>query len=281
MSVQFPVWNKADQSDLRWITAQKKSNGAWEADVSVTDYSAGAVYQVHAYANLTNGEQVLVGNSSFKVKGLSAELEIQNYNSENGTFDAVVKNIVAPTGIQEIKIPVWSTGNQSDIVWYTAHKQSNGTYKAAVDIANHHSNTGVYNVHVIFVDNNGVQTLVATTSQQVSETKDELTAEDKSGKETTYQLTLKNQKAAKATSVNFAVWSEQNDQDDLVWYEGKENVFIHGVRRLSIENHKTAGEYLVHVYRMEMNSRLFGQTTFKVSEAPTAETGKYEGKEKL
>ena len=36
-SVQFPVWSKADQSDLRWITAQKKSNGAWEADVNITD----------------------------------------------------------------------------------------------------------------------------------------------------------------------------------------------------------------------------------------------------
>ena len=82
------------------------------------------------------------------------------------------------------------------------------------------------------MDNNGVQTFVAMTSQQVSETKDELTAEDKSGKETTYQLTLKNQKAAKATSVNFAVWSERNDQDDLVWYEGKKRLQIHGVQRL-------------------------------------------------
>ena len=28
--VQFPVWNKADQSDIRWITAQQKSNGVWK-----------------------------------------------------------------------------------------------------------------------------------------------------------------------------------------------------------------------------------------------------------
>ena len=98
------------------------------------------------------------------------------------------------------------------------------------------------------MDNNGVQTLVATTSQQVSETKDELTAEDKSGKETTYQLTLKNQKAAKATSVNFAVWSERNDQDDLVWYEGKKTSSNTWSAEASIKNHKTAGKYLVHVY---------------------------------
>ena len=33
--VQFPVWSKGDQSDIRWITAQKTSSGVWEADVSI------------------------------------------------------------------------------------------------------------------------------------------------------------------------------------------------------------------------------------------------------
>ena len=115
--------------------------------------------------------------------------------------------------------------DQDDLIWYFADRQSDGTYKVHVDIANHHNNRSTYNVHVYVMDNNGVQTFVAMTSQQVSEMKDELTAEDKSGKETTYQLTLKNHKAAKATSVNFAVWSERNDQDDLVWYERKKTYF--------------------------------------------------------
>ena len=123
----------------------------------------------------------------------------------------IVKNISSKSGVQSVQIPVWNQPDQSDLIWYSAKKQSDGTYKVHVDIANHHNNRSTYNVHVYVMDNNGVQTLVATTSQQVSETKDELTAEDKSGKETTYQLTLKNQKAAKATSVNFAVWSEQNE----------------------------------------------------------------------
>ncbi|MDY2660319.1 MAG: GBS Bsp-like repeat-containing protein, partial [[Ruminococcus] gnavus] len=100
--VQFPVWSKGDQSDIRWITAQKTSSGVWEADVSISGYQIGDIYQVHAYASLTNGKQVFIGNSTFKVVGPSADVTIKNYSAENGTFDVVVENIVAPAGVKEV-----------------------------------------------------------------------------------------------------------------------------------------------------------------------------------
>ena len=262
-SVQFPVWSKGDQSDIRWITAQKKSSGVWVADVNVTDYSAGTVYQVHAYATLTNGEQVLVGNSSFKVKGLSAELEIQNYNSENGTFDAVVKNIVAPAGIQEVQVPIWSKGDQSDIVWYRAVKQSDGTYKVAVDIANHHNNAGTYNIHTYVLGNNGKPTMVGQVTQKVENTKTEITAKDKNGKESNYVLTAK--MVGKSDYVSFAVWSDVNGQDDLIWYDSKKAGST-WCKEIAIDKHKTAGIYNVHVYTMVGKKQQFiGNTTFEVS----------------
>ena len=278
--VQFPVWNKADQSDIRWITAQQKSNGVWEADVSIPDQQVGAVYQVHA--NLTSGTLVFLGKTTFKVIGPSADVEIQNYNANQGTFDVIVKNVEVPAGVESVRVPVWSEPDQGDLIWYFADRQSDGTYKVHVDIANHHNNRSTYNVHVYVMDNNGVQTFVAMTSQQVSETKDELTAEDKSGKETTYQLTLKNHKAAKATSVNFAVWSERNDQDDLVWYEGKKTSSNTWSAEASIKNHKTAGKYLVHVYGIVNGKQIFlDQTTFEVSEAQaTLEVGTYDVEKK-
>lgn len=133
--VQFPVWSKGDQSDIRWITAQKTSSGVWEADVSISGYQIGDIYQVHAYASLTNGKQVFIGNSTFKVVGPSADVTIKNYSAENGTFDVVVENIVAPAGVKEVQVPVWSLRGQSDIVWYRAEKQSDGTYKVGVDLS--------------------------------------------------------------------------------------------------------------------------------------------------
>lgn len=160
--VQFPVWSKGDQSDIRWITAQKTSSGVWEADVSISGYQIGDIYQVHAYASLTNGKQVFIGNSTFKVVGPSADVTIKNYSAENGTFDVVVENIVAPAGVKEVQVPVWSLRGQSDIVWYRAEKQSDGTYKVGVDIANHKNNTGTYNIHIYILGNDGSQTMVAS-----------------------------------------------------------------------------------------------------------------------
>ncbi len=177
--VQFPVWSKGDQSDIRWITAQKTSSGVWEADVSISGYQIGDIYQVHAYASLTNGKQVFIGNSTFKVVGPSADVTIKNYSAENGTFDVVVENIVAPAGVKEVQVPVWSLRGQSDIVWYRAEKQSDGTYKVGVDIANHKNNTGTYNIHIYILGNDGSQTMVASTTQKVEASAVEITAKDR------------------------------------------------------------------------------------------------------
>lgn len=243
--VQFPVWSKGDQSDIRWITAQKTSSGVWEADVSISGYQIGDIYQVHAYASLTNGKQVFIGNSTFKVVGPSADVTIKNYSAENGTFDVVVENIVAPAGVKEVQVPVWSLRGQSDIVWYRAEKQSDGTYKVGVDIANHKNNTGTYNIHIYILGNDGSQTMVASTTQKVEASAVEITAKDETGKESQYELTAKN--VRNADQVRFAVWSDVNGQDDLIWYDAKKKSSTWSTE-ISIVNHKTAGVYNVHVY---------------------------------
>ena len=264
--VQFPVWSKGDQSDIRWITAQKTSSGVWEADVSISGYQIGDIYQVHAYASLTNGKQVFIGNSTFKVVGPSADVTIKNYSAENGTFDVVVENIVAPAGVKEVQVPVWSLRNQSDIVWYRAEKQSDGTYKVGVDIANHKNNTGTYNIHIYILGNDGSQTMVASTTQKVETSAVEITAKDETGKESQYELTAKN--VRNADQVRFAVWSDVNGQDDLIWYDAKKKSSTWSTE-ISIANHKTAGVYNVHVYStVGKKQTLIGNTTFKVS-SPT------------
>lgn len=119
---------------------------------------------------------------------------------------------------------MWSEPDQDDLIWYFADRQSDGTYKVHVDIANHHNNRSTYNVHVYVMDNNGVQTFVAMTSQQVSEMKDELIAEDKSGKETTYQLTLKITKQQKQQAL--ILQCGVNETIRMIWYGMKEkNIF--------------------------------------------------------
>lgn len=55
-----------------------------------------------------------------------------------------------------MKVPVWSTqGGQDDIIWYNATKQNDGTYKVAINVKDHKNNSGEYNVHLYYEQNDG------------------------------------------------------------------------------------------------------------------------------
>ena len=68
----------------------------------------------------------------------SASLTIENNDATTGTFDAVVRNIVAPNGIKEILVPSWSLVNgQDDLVWHKASKQADGSYRVTIKASDH------------------------------------------------------------------------------------------------------------------------------------------------
>jgi len=53
-----------------------------------------------------------------------ASFSIENNNKVTGTFDAVVRDIVAPLGVKEVLIPSWSLANgQDDLIWHKAAQQ--------------------------------------------------------------------------------------------------------------------------------------------------------------
>ena len=76
----------------------------------------GDIYQVHAYASLTNGkQQVFIEILHLKWWDQSADVTIKNYSAENGTF-VVVENIVAPARSKRSTGSVSGLRNQSDIL---------------------------------------------------------------------------------------------------------------------------------------------------------------------
>ena len=83
----------------------------------------------------------------------SASLTIENNNAATGTFDAVVRNIVAPNGLKEILVPSWSLVNgQDDLVWHKASKQADGSYRVTIKASDHKHSTGKYRADVYLVD---------------------------------------------------------------------------------------------------------------------------------
>ena len=80
----------------------------------------------------------------------SGVLTIENNNTATGTFDAVVRNIVAPTGLKEVLVPSWSLENgQDDLIWHKATKQSDGSYRVTIKASEHKGNKGNYRADAV------------------------------------------------------------------------------------------------------------------------------------
>ena len=68
----------------------------------------------------------------------SGVLTIENNNPVAGTFDAVVSNIVSPTGLKEVLVPSWSLENgQDDLIWHKATRQADGSYRVTIKATDH------------------------------------------------------------------------------------------------------------------------------------------------
>lgn len=82
-----------------------------------------------------------------------ASFSIENNNKVTGTFDAVVRDIVAPLGVKEVLVPSWSLANgQDDLIWHKAAKQMDGSYRVTIKAVDHKGEAGNYRADAYVVD---------------------------------------------------------------------------------------------------------------------------------
>ena len=98
---------------------------------------------------------------------VTGNIKVENVTAKG--FDVVVSNVSDTQGVKAVKVPVWSSqGGQDDIIWYDATKQNSGDYKVAVKISDHKNNTGEYNAHLYYVQNDGSLKDIAATRTTVA-----------------------------------------------------------------------------------------------------------------
>lgn len=268
-NVQVPVWVKGDQSDIRWINATQTATGKWQAVVNINDFKESGVYNVNVYATLNSGLQVGLAGTTFEVSAPSMSGRIENYNAKEGTFDVIIDHISSASGIASIQVPVWCASDQSDIKWYDAQLQNNGSYKVTVSTANHKYDTGKYKINVYLTAGNGICVGKDLGIQNVSGVSSDITVKDIKGTETQYRIQADNVGIlGKIKGVSFAVWSKEGDQDDLVWYAGEKASTDKWQTYVDIRDHKTAGIYEADVYvtLADGQTKGLGSTTFEVTE---------------
>lgn len=247
--VELPVWTeKNGQDDLIWYTAAKKGNDyTIEIDPKKHKSEVGK-YVINAYGTDRFGKQLGIGETAFTIEPIKIS-SISVSDVQDGAFTITLSGVSAPNGVKAIQIPVWTEKNgQDDLVWYTAVKDGD-SYKVNVKLSEHKNESGIYNIHVYGVNNSGIQEGIATLQQGVNTVKPDVesfTAQNQNGK---IQITLKLRNSAdQIAKVKFPVWTEENGQDDIVWYDATKsgNTFT-----LTVDPAKHGGKsgtYNVHAY---------------------------------
>ena len=101
----------------------------------------------------------------------TANVSVTNYDESSGSFDVVITDIESVSGVDGICVPVWCSGDQSDIYWYEADEQIDGNYKVHVDPIFHNYSSGLYKIHIYIGTNNGLFINAKQCSQLVEATR--------------------------------------------------------------------------------------------------------------
>ena len=271
--VRYAVWSeKNDQDDLKWLdgTLNAAKNAA-SYSLSLSDFHDTGKYYVHCYAAASDNSMVFLGNTSFIVEEPTfSSLDITTDNKA-GTFTVSLKGLTSGLGVSKVQFPIWSRPDQSDIVWYLAEKNSSGDYVVSSSVASHRGNTGTYHVHVYMTNNSGMTLYLTSGTMDFTEKKGTLSVTD-DPKQTEYPVKLTGAELPGGIKeVKFAVWSEKNSQDDIVWYQGTASGTAYKAT-VKIANHKTEGKYYVHCYAYPNagDPVFMGSKTFTVTPSANA-----------
>ena len=143
-NVKAAVWSKeGGQDDLKWHDMTKQSDGSWIADILARSFKHSGVCYVHVYSGST-----YLDGAEFQFADEEFEETEENIFTVSGEGGRRILTVGGPcTGLSSLKAAVWSTeGGQGDLKWYTAEKQSDGTWKIDISISVL-LNGGTINVH--------------------------------------------------------------------------------------------------------------------------------------
>ena len=272
-SVSVPVWSDdKGQDDLVWYHATLQQDGRYRVTVKASDHkNSTGKYHVHLYYTQLNGEQigvtattteVSIGKTANKGKP-SGKVTIENNNSTTGTFDAVIRDVIAPNGLKEVLVPTWSEANgQDDLIWHKAVKQADGSYRATIKSSEHKNSQGKYQVHVHYIDGSGQRRYVTETSTQLklSRPTGKVSIQNNNKDTGTFDVVVTDVFSPKGVqSVQVPVWSDQGGQDDLIWYNAIRQSDGSYKASIKAENHKNStGTYHVHLYYIQNDGSRIG-----------------------
>ena len=255
-TVSVPIWSEINgQDDIIWYKATRQADGSYRVTIKATDHKNSlGNYRADAYIVDDSNKRFYITEKVVEVTQTrpSASLVIEN-NADLGTFDAVIRNIVAPNGVMEVLVPSWSLVNrQDDLVWHKASHQSDGCYRVTIKTSEHKNSLGNYRADVYIVDNANQRHYVTETIVDVKHNKPvgAISVVNNNKDTGTFDVIISDVYSSKGVrTVQVPIWSEKDGQDDIRWYEATRQA--NGTYTVNVQatNHKNStGLYNIHLY---------------------------------
>ena len=256
--IVLPTWSdKKGQDDLQWYEASKNPDGSYSARVELRkhNYDTGT-YNIHLYGE-SYVKSDLTGLSGTTVQIDSGKLPseeeqkplytVENINPKQGTYTVKIAETALSKPIKSVQVPIWSTSNQSNLKWYAATPNGDGSFSATFDIRNHQALSGTYNNHVYVTYKDGSERSYAADAVSMSTDQIQAKVAVRKTEVNRYEVTVTD--AYGDGDIILPTWSEVNGQDDIKWYTA--NKVGNGTYKFTVDtqNHKGSGLFNTHVYR--------------------------------
>ncbi len=216
-SYAFIVRKKTPENEFYEIQSDSVLNSNRTAVSTSAEYNYDSDYAYVSSNHLTivnNGNDISYEKNEAPV---ISNAKITNVSQSGYTVTCTVTD---DNAVDRVLMPTWSENNgQDDLIWYTANRSGN-TYTIEVKTSNHKNDSGKYHTDIYAYDSEGKVSKVELTATVpganeapvISNAK--ITNVSQSGYTVTCTVTDDNA----VDRVLMPTWSENNGQDDLIWY---------------------------------------------------------------
>lgn len=255
-SIQVAIWSDPSQKNMSWYHASRQGDGTYlvSFDYKNHEYLTGN-YQIQAYTTIDNKEIVtnLPAVMIEQPNNANAAFSAEQLNSDTYRLSLALQN----PNVKGVVFPTWSEfSGQDDIYRYTArYDTATKLWYADVPIANH-PDAGKMITHSTIVTANSLIHL-REDSYTFPELKIESArveqADEVSGK---FQIRVITNHPELVSKVEIPVWSEENGQDDLRWYQGVKQADGSYTAEVNYKDHQYyVGKYHIHAYVWAVNGQ--------------------------
>ena len=256
--IKIPFWSHAKgMDDIKWYTPVRQSDGSYKVVAKASNHeNVDGRYEAQIFYYDAQGQRQFVQKAfaEYKIEQpLTGTLSIENNNKDTGTFDVIIKDVYSPKGVRIVQVPIWSAKDgQDDIRWYEAARQANGDYKVSIKASDHKNSTGLYYVHLYYIQNDGSRVGVLASSTEVefrnANTKTRAFIKNVNVEAGTYMVEVDQAPQGRhIKNVRVAAWS-QDHQENLYWYSTAPTGTQTDVQVSAVNHKNLAGNYTTHVY---------------------------------